>query len=319
MNAHKTLSKNDMLVKVAKMYYKQSMTQQQIADELFLSRSNVSRLLKNCVDKGIVEFYINETTSHGQDLQLALNSKFGLKDSIVIASSDNLETSKEQLASRLFMYLQPRIKENMTLGVAWGTTLHHVSLAFRPIPDVDVSVVQLVGGQGSVSLDTDGSEIAKRLAKCLGGNAYIPYVPFLVGNPKLKDMLMCDQIVEEHFSRARNVDIALVGVGSSAQNLNSAKRAGYISAHQIEELVVAGAVADVCGIQLNKDGLMCSHDFESRRIGLSFEDIQKIPYVLAACVGTDKATAIHSALKSGLIDVIAIDENTATEVLNMAN
>jgi len=62
-------SRKDLLVKVAKMYYTQQLSQQEIADRIFLSRSNVSRLLKTCVEQKVVEFYINETSSVGQTMQ----------------------------------------------------------------------------------------------------------------------------------------------------------------------------------------------------------------------------------------------------------
>ncbi len=318
MKHAKLTSKNDLLVKIAKMYYKQNMTQQQIADELYLCRSNVSRLLKSCVEQGVVEFYINETSSNGHTIGETLVRTFGLKDAIVIPSCDNIDTAKQNLGTRVFMYLQHRINNTTSLGVSWGTTLYHVSLAFRPLSGISVPVIQIVGGQQSLSIDTDGSEIAKRIAKCVGGNAYIPHVPFFVGDPKLKEMLMCEPNVKEHFERARNVDIALVGVGSSSHNLNSAKRAGYVSSVDLDKLLGEGAVADICGIQLNEKGECCAIDHEQRRIGLNYDDISNIPFVLASCVGIDKAPAIYSALRSGLIDAIAIDEETATAVINLA-
>ena len=50
-----------MIVKVARMYYEQEMSQDQIARALLTSRSNISRILTVAKKKGIVEIRIAET------------------------------------------------------------------------------------------------------------------------------------------------------------------------------------------------------------------------------------------------------------------
>ena len=51
-----------LIVKVARMYYEQNMSQDQIARALLTSRSNVSRILSVAKKRGIVEIKINEAT-----------------------------------------------------------------------------------------------------------------------------------------------------------------------------------------------------------------------------------------------------------------
>ena len=46
------------LIKIAELYYINGMSQQDIADLTHQSRTNISRLLKICVDEGIIEFRI---------------------------------------------------------------------------------------------------------------------------------------------------------------------------------------------------------------------------------------------------------------------
>ena len=50
----------DMLIYIAELYYLKGLSQQQIADLTHQSRTNISRLLKICVEKGIVEFRIKK-------------------------------------------------------------------------------------------------------------------------------------------------------------------------------------------------------------------------------------------------------------------
>ena len=57
-----------LIVKVARMYYEQNMSQDQIARALLTSRSNVSRILSVAKKRGIVEIKINEATKRETDI-----------------------------------------------------------------------------------------------------------------------------------------------------------------------------------------------------------------------------------------------------------
>ena len=54
-------------------------------------------------------------------------------------------------------------------------------------------------------------------------------------------------------------------------------------------------------------------------IGLQLQDIGQIGLTIAVAAGSDKATAILGALRTGVIDVLGTDEETATAVINLAN
>ena len=314
--SEKLLERRDLLVRVAKMYYIEQMTQQEIADKVFLSRSNISRILKCCVDQQIVEFYINETSSLGFSLIERLRAAYGLKDAIVIPAQPNNEEAKKKLGAALFSYFRKSyLKSGMSLGVAWGTTLYHVASAFKPMPDYAVDVVQLVGGIGAKSVDTDGVEITKRIVQNFNGNAYVPHAPYIVRDEKLKKLLLKEPDIAAHFKRAGEVDLALVGIGSSTKVMSSSARAGYVSAEEVALQMSEGAVCDICGMQFNTEGKHCALQFEKKLISISYKALAKIPVVIGAAVGIEKTDAIHAALKSGLIDIVATDEPAALSLL----
>ena len=49
----------ELLLKVAQLYYEQGLTQNEIAKKLFISRSNISRLLTQAREAGIVEIKVH--------------------------------------------------------------------------------------------------------------------------------------------------------------------------------------------------------------------------------------------------------------------
>jgi len=72
-----------MIVKVARMYYEQEMSQDQIARALLTSRSNISRILTVAKKKGIVEIKVAEAAKRDTELEEMLIARFGLRAAAV--------------------------------------------------------------------------------------------------------------------------------------------------------------------------------------------------------------------------------------------
>lgn len=308
--------RRELLVFVAKMYYQQRKSQQEIADTIHASRSNVSRMLTQCVEQKIVEFFINDVTTENVELQRQLKKEFGLKSAIVVSSQMTGELTKRRLGEAVCSYLRRELRDGMTMGIAWGTTLYYMGSAFRPLEGRTVDVVQLVGGLGARSIDTDGGEITRRLALAAGGDAYLAQFPYRVQTKELKEMLLQEPEIRAHFVRAAKCDIAVVGMGASQKSLSSAIRAGYFSEKDMDILTREGSKADVCGNQIDSSGRQCAKTVSDRIMGISFEALKKIPLVLGMAVGAEKKEAIRSSLLSGLLDIAALDADAARAVLD---
>lgn len=309
-------SRRDLLVAVAKMYYIQGLSQQEISDKINLSRSNVSRLLKTCVEQKVVEFRINDTSSIGLELQNRIKRLFSLKEVLVVPTHPDPVRNKMNLGEMVVNYLEGILQMGMLLGVSWGTTMYHVSKAFRLNCETRVDVIQLVGGIGAKSIDTDGHEITKSFANALNGNAYILQAPFYVQTKLLKEMLMQEPNIAEHFRRFDQVDVALVGMGGSSPSLSAHYRAGYITRQEAQKLSDEGVVADICGIQLDRNGQVRATDITDKSIAISYEQLKRIPIVIGAATGIEKTDAILGCLHGDLIDVLVIDEAAAFAVLS---
>src|SRR5215210_65530 len=74
------------LADVAQLYYVDDLTQEQIARRIGVSRSNVSRMLKEALDRGLVEIRIHHPLQTVPTLHHALCERFGLRDSLVLAA-----------------------------------------------------------------------------------------------------------------------------------------------------------------------------------------------------------------------------------------
>ena len=79
-----------LMVQVARMYYENNLTQEDIALRFNLSRQKVSRLLIEARVHGIVKIMIYDPNPADPNLQEELKSRFGLH-AVVLASGEKLE------------------------------------------------------------------------------------------------------------------------------------------------------------------------------------------------------------------------------------
>ena len=88
-----------LIVKIAQLYYEQDMTQAQIARELGIYRTTISRLLKRGREQGIVTIAINYDYNENLWLEQQLKQKFGcihtvlsliLTNSVITVGSSSL-------------------------------------------------------------------------------------------------------------------------------------------------------------------------------------------------------------------------------------
>ena len=69
-----------LLVKVARLYFEQDLTQNEIGDRLRLSRQKVQRLLRQAQEEGVVQISIRPVMGTYLELEEELEQRFGLLD-----------------------------------------------------------------------------------------------------------------------------------------------------------------------------------------------------------------------------------------------
>ena len=129
MKEYDSLSDNEkrnMLASVANLYYNAEMTQNQIAERFFTSRSKISRMLKESRQLGIVEIKILEPWDRNVELEQEFMRRFALKDVRVISVKEANNTMVlQKLGEVAAYYLDNLLNDYMILGISWGNTLYH--------------------------------------------------------------------------------------------------------------------------------------------------------------------------------------------------
>ena len=312
--------RTDLLVTVASLYYELNQNQQQIADRLEISRSSVSRIIKEARDLGIVEIRIHRPVNRDYALEQALIDRFGLQDAYVLISSgdqreEELLYGVGRLAASYLQRVIEMLPPHACIGIAWGTGVYAAISALQEDRSRQVDVVQILGSVGASDPLIDGPDLARMAAARLGGRHYDLHAPVLVEQVALRDLLFEEPSVRDGLQRGRSVALAITGIGTVQDEAASFLRAGHLTPIELAHLRNQGIVGETCGRFFDAKGGYVGFPINQRVIGISLDDLRSIPRVIAVARGLPKAASILGALRGRLLTVLATDDVTARAVL----
>ncbi|WP_313578234.1 sugar-binding transcriptional regulator [Lacrimispora sp.] len=297
------------LVAVCQLYYVENKTQQQIAALMGLSRVKVSRLLQKAKDLEIVRIIINYTGTH-IELEHKISRKFGLKETIIADNSFGGD-SKDLVASAAAFYLNSNLAKGSTVAVGWGTTMCRIPDYLQNLSGQKLLFTPIIGGHGQNELDIHATTIASNMAKKTGCQSLSLLAPALVNTKEEKEVLFNDAQINQVLSKVRTADYALFSLGSPLTPDSSLSKSGYLSDKDFEQLIREKAICDIISIAfLDKGYSGCCANITDRSIGITKEELKRIPLKICVAEGREKHSAIEAALYAGYIDVLIIDQET---------
>ena len=297
---------------VARRYYIDDKQKNEIADEFGISRFKVARLLDEARASGIVRIYVDMPSEIDLPLGEQVAQRFGVRRVIVVRTfDDDPDAIASITGSAAAQYLTGIIGPDDTLGISWGRSLTYAVDAVATKSSTDI--VQLVGGVRAGELDISGVELVRRLSEKTGGRAFPLHAPLLVRTPAMAQELRDDPSLADVIGRFASLTVAAIGIGSW-QPPKSALFSEFTPAER-EELTGLGATADLCAIVLDKEGKPVASPAVDRAVGITIAELRKVPEVIAIAGGPEKVDAIIAVLKSGAVNTLVTDSQTATRLL----
>lgn len=308
-----------LLVEIAYMYYDEGAKQADIAKAYNISRSLVSKYLTRAREMGLVEITIHDDLIHPfKHLEDKLKRKYGLDEVICIAKTEESRLVKK-LGSAAAKYLARIIQPNQSVGLSSGTTVHETAVSFHPKSKLtDVTFIPMVGGLGQQHMDVQANVVCDIFSKNSGGQVVELHAPITVDSSEAKKVFMEQSFIKKVFQQAKQVDIALVGVGGLP--VYSTMTKAYLSEKTSElakDLERNDIVGDICYNFIDKDGKLVKCNWNDRVMSISLEELRSIPKVIGVCGGSDKIEGINAAIIGGLITTLITDENTAKLLLDV--
>jgi deoxyribonucleoside regulator len=307
----------DFLIDIAKKYYLEGLSQQQIANFFKISRPSVSNLLKQCREDKIVDIRIQESESSLVNaLSERLKKDFNLKLVVVVPSKNDPGDTLVSAGAAASKLLESELKNSIKIGISWGTSLYQMVEALPPQSMLDMEIIQLVGSLGMANPSFDGFELARKLSRKLNGSYHLIQAPIVVKNIKLKKLLLQEHPISETVKKMNQIDLALLGISSDNPEDSSLVREGFTSLKEATQIQSMGGIGHICGYHFNKAGKILDIPENKGIIGIDIKQMRNIPKVIGVACGSEKAEAILGAIRSGLINGIVTDENTVLKILS---
>lgn len=305
-----------LLVKIAHMYYEEGATQSQIADEIGVSRSLISKYLAKAKDLGIVEIIIHDETIHPfRQLEGKIERLYGLREVVCIPNLGNESSSKSRLGAAASKYLLRVIRDGQTIGVSSGTTLHEVAEAMSTNQHYpSVTFVPIVGGMGNERVDIHANHIVAKLAESLQAQYKLLHAPVMVDSKEVKEIFMRQTSIQDVFNLATQSNIAIVGIGGTPEYSTMVQ--SYLGQEHQEHFDHTDIVGDICYNFIDKNGRTAHSSWNEKVITLELEKLKEIPLIIGVACGLEKVQAIKAALEGRLVHVLVTDEQTAKALLD---
>ncbi|HUC22777.1 MAG TPA: sugar-binding transcriptional regulator [Streptosporangiaceae bacterium] len=312
-------SSEELLLRAAWFYYKDELTQDEIAKRLSVSRASVGRLLDRARRVGLVTINLNTEYLDAFELSAELRKVFGLSEALVVPDHEKEPADRHAVNARVGLggaqFLSTHLRPGGTLGVGWGETASRVIAATNFGAVGGVHMVTLTGGvdgylQTILSSKSDSSSDAN-----LTTATVIP-APIIMSSPAVAAALRAEPTIQQVLKQACSADHAVVGVGTPTTDATIVQL-GYLSAADVRTLREREVVGDILGQFFDADGRVVKLPIHDRRIGIELSDLSGIPNVVGVAGGINKAPAILGALRGGFLDVLVTNELAAIRLLEL--
>jgi lsr operon transcriptional repressor len=312
-------SAEELLLRVAWFYYKDELTQDEIARRLSVSRASVGRMLERARRVGLVSINLNADHLDAFEVSSQLRRTFNLAEALVVPDHETEPADHHLLNARLGLggaqFMSTHLRPGGTLGVGWGETVSRVIASTNFAAVGPVHLVTLTGGVDGY-LQTILSAKGDGVTEPEGTTATIIPTPIVASTPKLAAALKAEPAIQHVLGQASGVDQAIVGVGTPAADATIVQM-GYLDPGDVRVLRDRGVVGDILGQFFDADGKVVSLEIHCRRIGIELSDLATIPKVVGVAGGLHKTEAILGALHGGFLNVLVTNELVALRLLEL--
>ena len=314
------------MVRCVQLYYRAQRHQNEIARELGLSSSKVSRLLKRAFAEGLVRVELE--LPKRPRLEAALVERFRLRDAVVIPLGEARDL-KEDLGTAAARYFEKVAADGARVGLSCGYTLYQMIKALRERRFRDLEIYPLSGESTLQLVDLFPNTLVGMMAAKFRPHVRAYALPvqvlgsFAAAQRERRRLLQKGE-VRRIYEAAADVDIVLVGIGMIGE-----ATAGFCSLAEfygvsVRRLRSLGVVGEVNYHPFDRDGKLIDRKelrpLTQRVLAVPPSRLRELSsqygkLVIAVAGGPDKHEAILGAMRGRFANVLVTDEETAEALL----
>jgi DNA-binding transcriptional regulator LsrR (DeoR family) len=298
----------EQLVRASRLYYELGETQNAIAEQLGVTRPQVSRLLKRARAEGIVEIRIVDRTTAESPAGDALRRTYDLEAVHLAPTIQGPEDLTRRMVGRLAaQVLRAAVRDGAIVGIGDGASISAVADALDEAPvTISATVVPLAGGHWTAGAER---EPFRRIAEALGAQVQGLMSPGLVDDAATRRSLAAHAGVRAVFDLWDRLDLACFGIGGRGW---SAASVGETTERQLE---AAEAVGEVLIAPFDLDGRFVCDDLRERVIAFDARGLGRVATSIGVGSGEGKVRPILGALRAGVVGTLVTDVATAEAVV----
>lgn len=294
---------NALLVDIALMYYLDNETQEEIAERLYISRSQVSKLLKEAREQRIVTFNIKSSEATPALLSNKLKQKYGVSELYVIEDEESIKKTEYKINEKIVEILT-EYNEMAWWGLTGGPSTVKLKKFIVPM-QLKVNTVKLFG---TVNNPTYKRESLKKMSYLIGSKYHDINIPMHVQDNFEFDRILNSTEIENYLEKLQKIEFIIA-------DADFTNKKGLFSSFPDDEERAVGQ--EYCGsignILFDRKGEIVNSKFNYNNIGISkkqFKNTKKLVLIDSQ----EDVNNVRSLLKTGLVDILVISKSMAYEL-----
>ncbi len=296
----------EQLKEVAKRYFIEHQTQEEISKELFCSRSSISRMIHRSMEKGIVKFQLSERIERVGFLEKMMKDRFMLDDVRIC------RTQQEDISSQLNLLasytMHELLHDEITIGISFGKSMKQLVKTYKGNPFKNSSIVQIFGLPNNGDEDEEGTKVIDILKKKIGAEGYYLHTPNNI--EEVKSVMKLDNVRSVMQTLKKTEDCEYIFTDIYGDKCLHEIKSRYLKKLRKEnpDLDIVGTLFG-CGIDIN--GKHVELEAIPELIKRSFHYVMDNSKIILVTSGDEKIKAILGALRGKMINTLITDEKTA--------
>lgn len=308
------VKKIEKLIQVAKKYYFDGMTQNQIANELNLSRPMISKYLAEAKEFGIVNITI-KSPFEGNNLVIdLLKERYGILGGGLIPATSQPSVSEGLIARSAAQFLLETVKPDIHVGISWGNIISltvSILAELYNLPSMAGEVSSLIGNSNTANRNYHTDSLCRNLSSITGFTPNYIHAPALVESQDDYSLITRTDSynkISKHWSK---LEVALFHVDNypSVPDLATASRFGNTLSQKKSVGHMVSYYFDVNGVFINEANDMV--------VRIPMDLLKRIKIRIGVCSGNVNANALKGALSTGMITHLFASEKTAEDVIRI--
>lgn len=307
------------------MYWKQKLSQKDIAKKFNINTVQVHRILNDAEKRGSVKVFVEGSFDICRQYEESLQKKYNLKHIEVVptestgrkeTTANTLDPDPLSIAYAGANTLLNKINIEKCRNFGWSTGSTNARIA-NILPEIR-EVVSFIDTTGSLRSDLSFNPLLglNTLSKKTKGKCYHLGAPYFFPSLKEKNKFFNLQFVKDILKKEEDCDYILLGIGSmkgGTSLYNRVKNHSYLVDKKIfNQIKKDGTIAESSGNFFDING---KHSVYDEIVSKDFRLIKK-KKTIAIAGGVHKASAIKAILLNGCLYGLITDEEAAKHILN---